>query len=542
MEKPISALNVVRAGLYMRLSKDDDQAGESESIQNQRDILRQYAISNQMLIVKEYIDDGWSGTNFNRPGFQEMISDIEKGKINCVITKDLSRLGRNYIEVGKYTEYFFPQKGVRYIAIGDHVDTMKDDNDVAPFLNIFNEFHAKQTSKKTRAVFENKFKNGMNCNSVLPYGYKKDADHKGKILIDDEHADIVRLIFDMADNGYGSGMILKKLFDMQIESPGYVLYKTTGLLKEMYDDAPEYKKYMWNVHRIRAILKNEYYIGNTVHYRTRTRSFKDKTRVPSKREDMLIVEDTHEPIISKEKFFSVQHKLAMRKRPASEEFVQVFPGLVKCADCGKSMRLECQKYKEKRYRYFACPGRKPLPVKECTMHYIRYDVLEEYVLNDIRDVLSRFQIDDNAIVSKMFASEQKRKANDRSSLKAKIEKNIKRKTELEKMFSKLYEDWAGGRISEQNFDLMVGKIQEEQSEVEAAIETLSKENTTSDEDHDITRFESIVKNIKSPEKLTRELVSALIDRIEIHEPEGEKSARNKPQKIDIYYKFVGMIS
>lgn len=542
MEKPISALNVVRAGLYMRLSRDDDQAGESGSIQNQRDILRQYAISNQMLIVKEYVDDGWSGTNFNRPGFQEMISDIEKGKINCVITKDLSRLGRNYIEVGKYTEYFFPQKGVRYIAIGDHVDTIQADNDVAPFLNIFNEFHAKQTSKKTRAVFETKFKNGMNCNSVLPYGYKKDADHKGKILIDDEHANVVRLIFDMADNGYGSGMILKKLFEMKIESPGYVLYKTTGLLKETYDDAPEYKKYAWNVQRIRSILKNEYYIGNTVHYRTRTRSFKDRTRIPSKKEDMLIIENTHEPIVSKETFFSVQRKLEMKKRPASEEFVQVFSGLVKCADCGRRMRLECQKYKGKRYRYFACPGRKPLPVKQCTMHYVRYDVLEKYVLDDIKDVLSQFQTDDDAIIRKMVESEQKRKANDSSSLKAKIEKNIKRKAELVKMFSKLYEDWAGGKISEQNFDLMVDKIQKEQSEVDATIEMLSREDIASDEEHNISRFESIVKNIKAPKKLTRELVNALIDRIEIHESDGEKGARNKTQKIEIYYKFVGVIN
>ena len=257
---------------------------------------------------------------------------------------------------------------------------------------------------------------------------------------------------------------------------------------------------------------------------------------------MLIIENTHEPIVSKETFFSVQRKLEMKKRPASEEFVQVFSGLVKCADCGRRMRLECQKYKGKRYRYFACPGRKPLPVKQCTMHYVRYDVLEKYVLDDIKDVLSQFQTDDDAIIRKMVESEQKRKANDSSSLKAKIEKNIKRKAELVKMFSKLYEDWAGGKISEQNFDLMVDKIQKEQSEVDATIEMLSREDIASDEEHNISRFESIVKNIKAPKKLTRELVNALIDRIEIHESDGEKGARNKTQKIEIYYKFVGVIN
>lgn len=541
MEKPLLQQGIVKAALYMRLSRDDEQAGDSESIQNQREILRAYAQSNGMVIAGEYADDGWSGTNFNRPDFQRMIADIESGKINCVITKDLSRLGRNYIEVGQYTDYYFPKKGVRYIAISDRVDTLNDDNDVAPFLNIFNEFHAKQTSKKTRAVFESKFKNGMNCHSILPYGYCKDPEHKGRIIIHPEQAKVVRMIFDLADSGIGSTKICKWLYDHRIECPGYELYKAEGKMKKQFEGAPDDKKYSWNITRIKKMLRNEYYIGNSVHYRERTASFKDKTRLHLQQDRWMIVENTHEPIISKDQFLSVQKKMDSRYKTSSGGFVQVFSGIARCADCGKLLRFNISRYyKDSEYMYLMCPGKKAAPKETCSAHYIRYDVLKQRVLEDIQSMIREFRIDKEAMMSRLIKSDEERRAADSSGILNAADRLQSRKSALEAMFRKLYEDWAAGKITDENFNMMVDRIQGEQKDIDEKLGSISvAERAVSDEEENFRKFSQIIQSITSPKELTRELVNALIDRIEVHESEGEKGSRNKKQVVDIYYKFIG---
>ena len=541
MEKPLLQQGIVKAALYMRLSRDDEQAGDSESIQNQRDILRAYAQSNGMVIAGEYVDDGWSGTNFNRPDFRRMIADIESGKINCVITKDLSRLGRNYIEVGQYTDYYFPKKGVRYIAISDRVDTWNDDNDVAPFLNIFNEFHAKQTSKKTRAVFESKFKNGMNCHSILPYGYCKDPEHKGRILIHPEQAEVVRTIFDMADSGIGSKKISKWLYDHRIECPGYELYKAEGKMKKQFEGAPEDKRYSWNITRIKKMLRNEYYIGNSVHYRERTASFKDKTRLHLQQDRWMVVENTHEAIIPKDQFLSVQRKMDSRYRTSSGGFVQVFSGIARCADCGKLLRFNISRYKQDNaYMYLMCPGKKASPRETCTAHYIRYDALKQRVLEDIQALIQEFHIDRDALMNRLMKSDEEQRAADSSGMVSVVERLQLRKDALEAMFRKLYEDWAGGKITDENFNMMVERIQQEQRKIGEKLDSIHiTERAASDEEERFLKFSQIIQSITSPQELTRELVNALIDRIEVHESEGKKGSRNKKQVVDIYYKFIG---
>ena len=540
MEKPYTMKRTIRAALYMRLSKDDERSGESESIQNQRDLLRRFAEENQMMIVGEYVDDGWSGTNFERPDFKRMIQDIESGRINCVITKDLSRLGRNYVEVGRYTDYYFPSKRVRYIAVNDRVDTALDDNDAAPFLNVFNEFHAKQTSKKTRSVFESKFKKGAHCNNMLPYGYEKDPNEKGKIRINEEQAKVVRMIFDLAESGVGSIKIARYLYDHQIESPGYALYLSRGYFRELYEGAPETKKYEWNVCRIKKMLRNEIYIGNAVHYRERNISFKDKRRMYLPSDQWMVIKGTHEAIITPEQFDSVQKKMESRYRKTNDGFVQIFSGIARCADCGKLLRFNINRqYKGHEYMYLMCAGKKTVPNETCTTHYIRYDTLKQCVLENIQSLLREYQLDKDALLKKLIRTSEEQDKLDETSNAGMLQKLSARMAELDAMFKRLYEDWGSGRISEQNFTMMIENVQKEQNIVAEKMSSLSRSETVSDEVERARKFAQIIESIAYPQELTRELVNALIDRIEVHESEGPKGSRNKKQVVEIYYRFIG---
>ncbi|MBQ7886283.1 MAG: recombinase family protein [Clostridia bacterium] len=541
MEKPIIQKKTTRAALYMRLSRDDERAGESESIQNQRDLLRRFADESQMTIVGEYIDDGWSGTNFDRPDFKRMIQDIESGRINCVITKDLSRLGRNYIEVGRYTDYYFPSKKVRYIAVNDRVDTALDDNDAAPFLNVFNEFHAKQTSKKTRSVFESKFKSGAHCNNVLPYGYEKDPQQKGRIRINEAQAKVVRLIFDLAQSGVGSVKIAKYLYEHRIESPGYALYVSRGYFRDIYEGASDDKKYEWNVCRIKKMLRNEIYIGNAVHYRERTPSFKDKRTVYLPADQWMVVKGTHEAIISPEQFEAVQRKIEARYRKTGDGFVQVFSGIARCADCGKLLRFNVNRqHKGREYMYLMCSGKKSVPNETCTTHYIRYDTLKQCVLENIQALLRAYELDKDALLRRLIRTSGEQDKQNEACNAGTLQKLSARKGELDAMFKRLYEDWGSGRISEQNFTMMIENVQREQDSIAQRMSDLSRTDAASDEAERAKRFAQIIESIAYPQELTRELVHALIDRIEVHESEGPKGARNKKQVVEIYYRFAGM--
>lgn len=316
---------IYNTALYLRLSRDDELQGESGSIRTQRMMLREYAHEHGLNVVGEYIDDGWSGTNFDRPEFQRMIDDIEDGRINCVVTKDLSRLGRNYILTGQYTELYFPSKGVRYIAINDNVDTLNGDNELAPFLNILNEMHARQTSKKVKAAFRTRFANGAHYGAYAPLGYRKDPEQTGHLLIDPDTKWIIERIFELALHGAGAAKITRILMEEKVSTPAWINFRRNGTFAHVFEGADESKRYQWTISQVKSILNDENYIGNSVHNRQSTVSFKSKKVVRKPESEWFRVENTHEAIITKEMFLQVHPPSARwRLRRASP------PGAWKC--------------------------------------------------------------------------------------------------------------------------------------------------------------------------------------------------------------------
>lgn len=313
MKQPNNTM-IYNTALYLRLSRDDELQGESGSIQTQRMMLRQYAEEHGLTVVGEYIDDGWSGTNFDRPGFQRMIDDIEEGKINCVVTKDLSRLGRNYILTGQYTEIYFPSKGIRYIAVNDNVDTLNGESELAPFLNILNEMHARQTSKKVKAAMRTRFANGAHYGAYAPLGYIKDPDKSGHLLVDPETKWIIEKIFDLAVHGHGAASITHVLVDEKVSTPGWLNFQRYGTFANIYAGTSEDKAYAWTITQVKSILKEETYIGHSVHNKQSNISFKNKKKVRKPQEEWYRVEKTHEAIISEDVFRQVQEQIAHRRR------------------------------------------------------------------------------------------------------------------------------------------------------------------------------------------------------------------------------------
>lgn len=487
-----------------------------------------------------YIDDGWSGTNFDRPAFQRMIDDIEDGKINCVVTKDLSRLGRNYIMTGQYTEIYFPSKGVRYIAINDNVDTLNGESELAPFLNILNEMHARQTSKKVKAAMQTKFLNGVRYGTYAPLGYIKDPDNREHIIIDPETKWIIEEIFDLAFHGKGAAAITKYLRDEHVPTSSWIHYQRDGSFSHIYAGAPEDKAYAWTVNQVKTMLKDETYIGNTVHNKRSTISFRNKKRIYKPKEEWLRVENTHEPIISKNVFYQVQEQIAKRRRSQKSGETQIFAGLVKCADCGWSMAYSVNRQGKTPYAYYHC-SRHGQGLGQCSMHYIRYDVLYPYVLLRIQYWSKQVRNNKQQVLNRLIKTGNKKRTMNRKRQAAELKKAEKRKTEVDKLFMKIYEDWSAERISEYNFKLLSEKYQKEQVSLEEQI--CSLKNILQEEEQQISGIEKWVALLKEnaiPTELTVELLNALIDKIYIHEAVKDASG-NRTQEIEIYYRFVGKI-
>ena len=504
MKQPYNT-TIYNTALYLRLSRDDELQGESGSIQTQRMMLRQYAAEHGLTVADEYIDDGWSGTNFERPSFQRMIDDIEDGKINCVVTKDLSRLGRNYILTGQYTDIYFPSKGVRYIAINDNVDTLNGESELAPFLNILNEMHARQTSKKVKAAMHTRFANGAHYGAYAPLGYVKDPDKKGHLLIDPETRWIVEKIFDLAVHGRGAASITRILVEEKVPTPGWLNYDRYGTFANIYAGAPAEKAYAWTIAQVKSILKEETYIGHSVHNKQSNISFKNKKKVRKSQEEWYRVENTHEAIISEEAFQKVQELIASRRRKRRNGTTQIFAGLIKCADCGWSLAYGENKQNKNPYGYYHC-SKNGQGLRQCSMHYIRYDVLYAYVLARLQywSVLAQ-------------------------------------KDEVDGLFAKMYEDWSAGRITEYNFNMLSEKYQNEQKELETKIrqlhETMEAAVQTAT---DAEKWIALMKQYVNPAELTAELLNTLIEKITVHEAvKGEDGSRE--QEVEIYYRFIGKI-
>ena len=458
-----------RAAIYCRLSKDDDLDGESASIANQRDMLESYCEKQGWEVVAVYQDDGYTGLNMERPDLKRMLKAIERRQINLVITKDLSRLGRNYLQTGTLIEDFFPRHGVRYIAMNDGIDTMRDNNDIAPFKNILNEMYSKDISKKVHSSYLLKAQQGQFTGCVAPFGYRKDPEDKNHLLVDEETAPIVRQIFLWALEGHGPNFIRRRLEEQKVPCPtwwnrerGFRNVRTKWEKKD-----PENGRYMWDFSVIKDILMNPVYTGAIASQKKDYR-FKIGTIGEKKPQDWIVVEERHEPLIDSKSFAIVQDKLKSRQRPRQDGETSLFAGLIKCGECGKSLTIRTTHAKHPQQIY-ACKTYGAFGKNHCSQHRVEYDTLYHLVLNKIRECAKAALTDGEAIAGKLTNTCEAEQKGQREALERSLTKDEERIEVLEKMVLRLYEDMVAGRISEANFNLMLDKTQKEQAELKERV-------------------------------------------------------------------------
>ena len=529
---------IKKTALYCRLSQDDGIEGDSNSIQNQKAILQKFAEDHHFPSPCFYVDDGFSGGTFQRPAFQQMISDMENGEIGIIVTKDLSRLGRNQLHTGLYIEERFPMFGVRYIAINDNVDTdSSESNDLMPFKNLFNEWFIRDTSRKIRAVLKAKAERGERLGTRAPYGYRKDPGTK-KLIVDDEAAAIVRRIFAMCASGSGPSQIARILKKEQILTPTMYAYTRFGITHTCLDTAHPYN---WSDSAIANLLENEIYLGNTVNMKHSSRSYKDKRRVEHPREECLVFENTHPALITREVWDMVQRVRKNKRRLTKMEEQNKYSGLVFCADCGSNMVLHRAHTMSASYNHFICRTYKK-DGEACTGHYIRECVLDEIVLEDLRRVTSAAREHPEKfaayIGSKQSAELQREIRRQEKELAA----MRKRKAELDAIFKKLYEDSVLGRITTEQFQMLSGSYTEEQNLITVGIP--QKENEIQRLRETVSGTDSFLDKAKrytDITELTPELLRLFIEKIVVHEKEV-KWSKHAPQTVEIYYNGIGYVS
>lgn len=531
--KQVHALYDRWIALYVRLSRDDDNEGDSNSISNQIAILTKYAKDHGITNYKIYKDDGYSGTNFNRPGFQEMLSDIERGLVSTVIVKDMSRFGRNYLEVGMYTEIMFPDKDVRFIAVNDGVDSEREDNDFTPFRNIINEWYAKDTSKKIRAVFKAKGMSGKRVSTQAPYGYVRDAD--GNLLVDEDTAPIVKLIFQLAAEGNGPGKIARTLREMEIVTPGTLEFQRTGRTKRYDPDNPCF----WYSSTISKILVQQEYLGHTVNFKTTKKSYKSKKKIENPKEKWVIFENTHEALISQEQWDIVQKNRQQRRRPTRMGDMGMFSGLLFCADCGHTLNLNRTKSWAREQDNYTCGAYKQGKGK-CSAHYIRATVLEQLVLENLREVISFAREDEEEFVRQAMENKMALHRQEQAQAKRLLEQQTRRMSEIDTIIKRLYEDHVIGKLTDDRFAKMSADYEQEQEALQISTDQLREVVEASERQTvNMDSFLKIVRKYTVPDKLFPELLNALVEKIVVHAP--DKSSGHRTQQIDIHYNFIGEI-
>lgn len=522
--------------LYCRLSRDDEQLGESNSIKNQKLILSKYAKDNHFINTKFFVDDGYSGTSFTRPAFVEMMELAEQGHIRTIIVKDHSRLGRNRLIVGQLLEEDFVRLNIRYIAIMDNIDTDKGLNDFLPIQDWFNEMHAKNTSQKVRTVFKNKGNSGIPLTVNVPYGYKKDPLDKTKWVIDEPAAKIVRRIYDLCIQGYGTHQICNILKQEKVPTPKE--YKAIhGLCNYHISEV----KYCWQDRSIYDILFRQEYIGDTVNFKGTTKSFKDKSKIYFPKEQWKIFKNTHEPIIDKETWNTVQRIRENRQRPTKIGKINIFSGHLFCKDCGSKLYYcTSRSYTENRH-FYRCSKYKNTSSKSCTSHTIREHILKELVLENIKQVLSYIRsYEDLFIKQKLETSlgEQKKIDSINKKLLSQYEKRIK---DIDNLIQHIYEDNISGKITDERFTTLSLNYEKEQKELKSKVKELAnKLDTIKQQKLDLTSFVSKVKQYTEISELTPEIINELIDKIYVYQ--SEKVNSKPTQQIDIYYNGIGIIN
>ena len=450
--------------LYCRLSRDDELQGESNSITNQKSIVEKYAKENVFKNIKFFVDDGYSGVSFTRPSFMELMEFAESGKIGTIIVKDHSRLGRNRLVVGQLLEEDFVRLGVRYIAIMDNIDTKDGLSDFLPVQDWFNEMHAKNTSKKVRAVFQNKGMSGKPLTTVIPYGYKKNESNPDEWLIDDEAAEVVRKIFSLCVAGYGPTQIANQLFSEGIPTPTEY-WQSQGRKTSALPVVP----HKWAARTVADILERQEYIGDTVNFRSTTRSFKDKTKIERPKEEWKVFENTHEAIIDRETWELVQTLRANKRRPNRTGEVSIFSGLLYCGDCGEKLYYSVTNNYKKEQAYFFCSNYRK-NTANCSAHYIREKVVYTIVLESLRRVLFYVQAFEKQFVQEQLEKSSEEQKKELAKKRRELAKSEKRIAELDVLFQRIYEDNISGKLTDERFTTMSANYEEEQKSLK---ETLS---------------------------------------------------------------------
>ena len=530
-------------GIYCRLSNDDERDGESVSIANQKLLLQQYVRDRGWNEIDTYIDDGYSGTNFNRPGVQRLIADAKAKRINVILVKDLSRFGRNYIEFGQYTDYLFPSIGCRFIALNNGIDTGNKDSstDAMCFLNLFNEFYSRDTSKKVKAVKKACAESGKFMGTYPAFGYKRDPQDKHHLLIDEDTAPIVRRIFDMRAGGATFRQIALKLNEEGVSSPGTIYYQRKGT------SDPRRVNHKWADQTVKNIIRNEVYIGNMVQGKCGTLSYKSRQLKAKPKDEWIRVEGTHNSIVSREIWdtvVSIEQK-RVRKSDTADGIKSIFTGLVYCADCGFKMRNQVERFTYKdgrpgRYSSFLCGNYGRSGKTACTAHVIYENALTQLVLTDIREKAQYAAHDREALLEKIIRMKDTQQHHRLVSCEKELKSTVARVAELERLMQHLYEDKCTGVVPQTVFQTLMQKYEAERAQKAALLPELEQKAKEQAENRQgVDRWAEIIRRYTEITDLDEGILFELVDRIEVGEARKHLGVRT--QDVKVFYRYVGCV-
>lgn len=525
--------------LYCRLSRDDGTESESNSIGNQKKLLSQKAKEMGLTDTKYYVDDGYTGTNFNRPGFQQLIDNIEIGLVSAVMVKDLSRLGRDYVSVGNYTDSYFPEHNIRFIAVNDAIDSDEGESEIAPFKNILNEMYARDISKKIRSSHRLRGSMGEPL-SQPPYGYMKSPENKKKWIIDPEAATVVKSIFKMCLDGKGNETIARELQENEVLIP-MAYWRSKGLNRG--GKKTQTNPYKWCKTTIQKILSQQEYCGDIINFKTYSKSFKNKRRIENSKENWAVFKDVNEPIIDRETFETVQKFISKTKRRAPKKENgerSIFNGLIYCGDCHSKMRYHTST-SNKEIHYFTCSDNKVDYRGKCQgRHYVRADALEEVVKLELRRLVEMLEIDESYFAQLLLRKNDEEREKDKKFLESELQKAIARNNTVSQIYEKLYEDNVIGKVSDEWFVELSHKYEKERMNLKAKIaDTRHKIEELKNNNSEYEKFISAIRRFMQMDNLTSPLLRELIDHIDIFETEG--TGKSRTQRIVIYYRFIGYI-
>ena len=524
--------------LYCRLSRDDGAEGESNSIANQKKLLAKYAKEHGFTNTKFYVDDGYTGTNFNRPGFQQMLEDMEMGYISTVIVKDSSRFGRNYLEVGQYTDYYFPEHNIRFIAINDCIDSDNGEDDFSAFRNVMNEMYAKDISRKVRSSHRLRGNAGEPL-APPPYGYVKDPANKKKWIIDPDAAEVVQRIFRLCIEGNGNETIARILQDDKVLVP-QAYWQSKGMSRGGKKTQPN--PYKWCKTTIAKMLEQQEYCGDIINFKSYSKSFRNKTRVENPKENWAIFKDVHEPIIDRETWERVQEltKNSKRRKPKNENVKKsIFTNLLYCGDCGHKLWFNINKQNPS-IRFYSCSNYKGLRGTCESTHYVREDSLEQVVKMELFKLATYLDHDENAFAELLEHKSNKDSMAERKAAESALAAATARSQELLRLYERVYEDNVNGKVTDDWFMRLSHKYEVEQEELKKQMFDLKNKIERLDTAQNSSgSFIRAIRKFMTMQTLTPIVLQELIDKIEVFPIEG--TGKNRTQRLVIHYRFVGCI-